>query len=48
MSSDIERVIQRDLDQLPLLPAERWLPRQRLTGLDRRLPRAVQRRRKTT
>jgi len=29
MSSDIERVIQRDLDQLPLLPAERWLPRQR-------------------
>ena len=26
MSSDIERVIQRDLDQLPLLPAERWVP----------------------
>lgn len=29
MSSDIERVIQRDLDQLPLLPAERWVPRER-------------------
>jgi hypothetical protein len=29
MSSDIERVIQRDLDQLPLLPAERWVPRDR-------------------
>lgn len=26
MSSDIERVMQRDLDQLPLLPAERWVP----------------------
>ena len=26
MPSDIERVIRRDLDQLPLLPAERWVP----------------------
>ena len=32
MSSDIERVIQRDLDQLPLLPAERWVPRDRIVS----------------
>lgn len=29
MSSEIERVIRRDLDQLPLLPPERWVPARR-------------------
>lgn len=32
MSSDIERVIQRDLDQLPLLPTERWVPTRRVAS----------------
>jgi len=27
MSSDFERIIRRDLDQLPVLPVERWIPR---------------------
>lgn len=26
MSDDIERIVQRDLDRLPLLPPERWVP----------------------
>ncbi|HEY8655760.1 MAG TPA: hypothetical protein VIN34_03370 [Candidatus Limnocylindria bacterium] len=29
MSSDFERMIRRDLDQLPMLPAERWVPSRR-------------------
>jgi len=26
MSDDLERIVQRDLDRLPLLPPERWVP----------------------
>jgi hypothetical protein len=32
VSDDVERIIQRDLDRLPLLPKERWIP----THLDQR------------
>lgn len=32
MPDEIERVVQRDLDQLPLLPRERWIPKARRRG----------------